>query len=218
MSRHRSRIGRRITVAAVNLFDEKGTVSFPADVIVFTEAILATLQLAAREAGFTIYRDQNRTVIIAVRNKLGFVAEKVEWHRAHDGDSTIPTPARGDLAVDGTLDGEPCSIIGGHSINGSWKKGTPHRLRRRVLWLLHRRMSRRLVRRRVRRGVLVLGAGDRNVKPFDSSERWYTSRYGVEGGTRLDRTYASNPATLVDVDYRGGLGSDHPRLVATYDV
>lgn len=212
------------TFGCHNLHDGGAKPTWFADILGFTECDAPAVSDAAVKSGRDDFHTQNRTIAL-VTPKGWFKNPVVEWHRAHDGDSDVPTPARGDLVVYDVEDRSVPACIVSHRINRNWSERTQRpRLRgwwrRRRLWWKHRRSTQAIIRDLKSRGYLVVAMGDMNARPGKDRDgkplyRAFSRKLMREVGTRLDRIAATPPIAFTSVDYLGDADSDHPRLRAT---
>lgn len=111
-------------------------------------------------------------VYTAWKDALWLSAPVTEWHQAHRGYGSIPTPARGSLVSDGVLHGgRKIRIINGHRINGTGWPGTRKRNRwskRRELWWKHHDQDRALIFGALAAGADVILGADMNRSDMPS--------------------------------------------------
>lgn len=204
------------TFATHNLHDETGTPTPFADVLLFTEAIPARVSEALPLSYVVAPCRWQRDLVIAwkrdaftpKRNRRGRIVK--HYRLAHPGLAKV-TPHRGTYWINGWLaDGTPATLLVEHRINAAFPPFVRgERWLRPRYWRRHTRITLRIIRRRIRRGAVVLAGGDQNTPTGVSAYQ------GVlhEVGTHYDRLGSSLP--IGDVDVLSRKGSDHSRLRAS---
>lgn len=212
----------RFTLGTHNLHDEAGVPTFFADVLIYTEAIPATIRARAaqrwahakaRLAGYVIVvcREQP-DLVVAFRRRL-FKYKANGYTKYVDGRPKV-TPNRGTFTVyvqTREPRGKPVAIDAEHRIN-AWHPSQPdrgERVFRDGAWHQHTSGTWEKIRRQLDSGYLVLAGGDTNTP---GSVNAYPT-YMRERGVKLDRLAASVP--IGPAQEKSRKGSDHPRLVAT---
>lgn len=193
-----------------NLGDERGTPTPFAPILLLTEAVLPLGLPGYIVAPCPWQRDLviawKRGTFTPKRKRLGRISK--HYRLVHPGIPKV-TPHRGTFWINGTLDGEPTTLLVEHRINAAFppfKRG--EKWLRQRWWRKHTRITLRIVRRLKKRGRLVLAGGDTNTPAYVSA---YEGEL-FEGGHHYDRVGASVP--LAGVEYLSRMGSDHPRLRA----
>lgn len=208
-----------------NLHDTDGVPTFFADVVLFTEAIPATIRgkaraararLGGRLAGYTIrVCPQQRDLVIALRRRH-YLVTGTQYVRVHPGRAKV-TPNRGTFAVETrerATDRRVVFIVE-HRINAAF----PPFIRgeadfREARWRQHTTATTSLICRYLARGWEVRVGGDtntpRNVGAYEDLYELESSFH--ERGVGLDRLGSSEPMHAFEVLSRAK--SDHPRIRA----
>jgi hypothetical protein len=205
-----------------NLHDAAGVPTFFADVVLFTEAVPATIRakvrarratLTARLSGYTIRvcREQ-RDLVVALRRRH-YRVTGVRYERAHAGRAGV-TPHRGTFAVE-TVEratGRRVVFVVEHRINAAFP---PHvrgeGVFRAQRWAWHKALTMTMLEEYFLGGWEVRVGGDTNTPSWVNAwEVHYPEVY--ESGTGLDRLGSSSP--IRHFERLSRKGSDHPRLRA----
>lgn len=200
------------TIGTHNTHDEAGRVTLFADAIGFCEAIAPKVRervaLAARGYTVRVCREQ-RDLVFVSRRRLWRITG-VYYVPVHDGVPEV-TPHRGTFVIEArrraTRRRE--AFLLGHRINAAF----PPYVRgegkfRKRMWLRHEETDERLAQHYTECGWDVHALGDANTPRGEHA-------YHVlpwEIGRGFDRI--ASTIDLVEVEYLGEAGSDHPRLRA----
>lgn len=216
------------TIATHNLHDETGVPTFFADAIGFTEAIPSTIRARKRArwakaramlAGYIIVVCSHQRDLVMAFKRRHYKVTARRYHPVHGGVAKV-TPHRGTFAVEtvrrvGRLrrpTGRREVFLLSHRINAAfppYKRGEA--VFRREKWAEHDQVDDQLIREYRDAGWVVHALGDENT-PKDE-RAWPALRFEVGHG--FDRIGSTVP--LRGVKYLSRMGSDHPRLRATYD-
>lgn len=215
-----------------NLHDAAGVPTFFADVVLFTEAIPATIRgkaLAARArlngrlSGYTIrVCHEQRDLVIALRRRH-YLVTGTQYVRVHPGRAKV-TPNRGTFAVETrerATDRRVVFIVE-HRINAAF----PPYIRgeadfREARWRQHTTATASMIHRYLARGWEVRVGGDTNTPPNVGAYEdltWAEQRVErpahpfFERGTGFDRLGSSSPIHAFERLSRQQ--SDHPRYRA----
>jgi len=200
------------SVGTHNTHDQAGRVTLFADLVGYTEAIPVKvrerLALARRGYRVRVCRRQRDLVFVARRKVLRIT--RTRYVPVHGGRAEV-TPHRGTFVIEGRRRDtrRRVAILLPHRINA----GFPPYVRgeavfRSKRWHAHREVDDLLIEDYRERGWDVIALGDVNTPPDVVG----FPALAWEVGRGFDRI-ASN-VDLVDVEYLGHAGSDHPRLRA----
>ena len=200
------------TVGTHNTHDEAGRVTLFADLVGYTEAIPVKvrerLALARRGYRVRVCRRQRDLVFVARRKVLRI--RRTRYVPVHAGRAQV-SPHRGTFVIEGRRRDtrRRVAILLTHRVNAAhppYVRG--ERYWRAARWAWHVAVDDDLAERYRARGWDVIALGDVNTPPDVVG----FPALAWEIGHGFDRI-ASN-VDLVDVEYLGRAGSDHPRLRA----
>ena len=209
-----------------NLHDHDGVPTFFADVVLFTEAIPASIRGKARAArarlggrlsGYTIrVCPQQRDLVVALRRRH-YLVTGTSYVPVHQGRAKV-TPHRGTYAVETRerATGRRVVFIVEHRINAAF----PPFVRgeadfRENRWRQHTTATTSMIHRYLNRGWTVRVGGDTNTPPNVGAYEditWGDGHTFFERGNGLDRLGSSTP--LHNFERLSHRKSDHPRIVA----
>lgn len=207
------------TIGTHNTHDEAGRVTLFADAVGYCEAIGRTVRqrvaarasrVRARLGGYRVRVCRSQRDLVFVCRRRVWRITRVRYVPVHGGRAEV-TPHRGTFVIEAVrrATGKPEVFLLGHRINAAW----PPYVRGEAVfradkWHAHDATDARLARQYRERGFEVHALGDANTPPDEVAYRALPWEIG-HGFDRIASTI-----DLVDVEYLGRAGSDHPRLRA----
>lgn len=207
-------------VGTHNLHDHTGDATGFAKVICFTEAIPDLVMDQLPTHYVTAVARWQKDLIIAwdpnyFKPELDKKGRVKRFYKLNNPGVAKVTPHRGTFWIKGEMlvmgFWKKTAVICAHWINAAhppYKRG--EKWLRRRWWKKQQKFTKKLVRRLMKQGYEIVGAGDLNVAYREQAFEWMRQIHEVgHGYDRIFSTYE-----LTNVRYLAKKGSDHPRLVA----
>lgn len=185
--------GDRVGTHNLNVHDGKAEAEPFADWLLFTEAKRGEVRKDLPADYVVDECRRNRSLVVAW-HEGSFIKDRSIYVPAHPGLRKV-TPARGTYAVLGKDRGERrTALVAEHRINAArppYRRGEA--TLRRMLHAIHSANTKRLVKRLVKAGYVVVVGGDPNLPKWERAYPYLPVEVGRNVGRGLDRIGSTKP-------------------------